>query len=538
MSYARWFLGQLAAIRTNVVVRIVAGIAQVAFGLLLVWLSRRFIDYAVWHGNVLREVLLLFGVLAVSIALRQTVFYLRDVASIRQQNSIRMRLYDVLLDRRLYATAESLHSGDIGQRLERDIEAVSAITADVMPRLAITMVQLLGAFMLLYSMDAVLAWSLLLLTPVVVACAKYLSHRLRVMTLDIRAEESRIQMLVQETVEHESTIKSLEGQPLLARRLAILHDRLSRLFVRRTRFTMLSRLLLSATFGIGYFGAFVYGGLQLRDGVITFGVMAAFLQLVSQIQNPIMSVLSMVPQVMHATASVDRLREIEMMEREPRCTDEVPLTAPIGIRLKDVSYSYPDSQSVTLSHYSHDFGCGTSTAVMGATGCGKTTLLRLVLGLVEPQGGKVELYDMAGHVVTSSAMRRHITYIPQGNTLLSGTVRDNLLLAAPDATDDDLRRALHAAVADFVIEMPDGLDTAIGERAMRLSEGQMQRIAIARGLLRSGSVMLFDEISSSLDAATEKELFTRIADYCRGKTVIMVTHRKEAALICGSILKL
>ena len=175
---------------------------------------------------------------------------------------------------------------------------------------------------------------------------------------------------------------------------------------------------------------------------------------------------------------------------------------------------------------------------MGATGCGKTTLLRLVLGLVEPQGGKVELYDMAGHVVTSSAMRRHITYIPQGNTLLSGTVRDNLLLAAPDATDDDLRRALHAAVADFVIEMPDGLDTAIGERAMRLSEGQMQRIAIARGLLRSGGVMLFDEISSSLDAATEKELFTRIADYCRGKTVIMVTHRKEAALICGSILKL
>ena len=538
MSYARWFWAQLSAIKSNVAARIIIGIAQAAFGLLLVWLSRRFIDYAVWSENVYAEILLLFGVLAISIALRQSVFYLRDIANIKQQNAIRSRLYDTLLNRKMYTTAERLHSGDIGQRLERDIDTVSAITADVLPRMVITSAQLLGAFSLLYTMDTVLAWSLLLLTPVVVVCAKYLAHKLRLMTLDIRTEESRLQMLVQETVEHESILKSLESSQLLSVKLAAMQKRLKQLIVTRTRFTTVSRILLSSAFGIGYFGAFVYGGLQLRDGIISFGVMAAFLQLVSQIQNPILSMLSMVPQIMHATASVDRLLEIEQMEPEPKPTNSVVSANCVGVRLSDICYTYPDNSQPTLCHFSHDFKAGSSTAVVGTTGCGKTTMLRLILGLVEPQSGIVELYDNSGNAISSSAMRRYITYIPQGNTLLSGSVRDNLLLAAPDATDEDLCNVLHAAVADFVFSLPQGLDTPVGEHAIMLSEGQMQRIAIARGLLRSCPVMLLDEISSSLDASTEKELFVRIANFCHGKTIIMVTHRKEAAAVCDNTLKL
>ncbi|MGN1245938.1 MAG: ATP-binding cassette domain-containing protein [Muribaculaceae bacterium] len=528
-------------------VRTVTGVAQVGFGLLLVWLCRRFIDYAVWNDNVIVEALLIFAVLATSITLRQTTFYLRDVAFVKQQNHIRERLYQRLLSRRLYASAESLHSGDIGQRLQRDIEAVSEITADVMPRMAVTVVQLLGAFALLHSMDAVLAWSLLLITPIVIFSAKYLAHRLRQMTLEIRDCESRVQMLVQESMEHEITLRTLESAPLLNSRMLKLQQLLHRLVVRRTRFTMLSRTLISATFGIGYFGAFVYGGLQLRDGAITFGVMAAFLQLVSQIQNPIMSALSMVPQVMHATASVDRLREIENMEKEQTGEIEysekeqtgtssnspsLPAITALGVRFSDVSYSYPGADRAILSRFSHTFEPGTTTIITGETGCGKTTLLRLTLGLIEPQCGSVELFDASGNTISAAQMRHYITYIPQGNTLMSGSIRDNLLLAAPDASEQQLRDALHTAVADFVLDLPNGLDTQIGERAIRLSEGQMQRLAIARSLLRAtssqhnrSSVLLLDEITSSLDSTTAQTLLSRLSAALHSSTILIVTHR-------------
>ena len=561
MSYTRWFWRQLSAIGINVAVRTVAGVAQVGFGLLIVWLSRRFIDHAVSGDAVWADAALIFGALAVSIALRQTGFYLGNVACVTQQNVIRSRLYRRLLYRKLYTAAERLHSGDIGQRLERDIEAVSEVTADVFPRLMVTAVQLLGAFVLLHSMDARLAWCLLLVTPVALVSAKYLAHRLRQMTLDIRACESRVQMLVQETVEHEITLKTLESAPQLHSRMAWLQQKLHSLVTRRTRFTMISRLILSATFGAGYFGAFVYGGFQLRDGAITFGVMAAFLQLVSQIQNPILSALSMVPQIMHATASVDRLREIEDMEQERTARScEIPLShlqestlsseGSLGVRFQDVSYTYPGAGKATLSHFSHEFKPGSITIITGETGCGKTTLLRLALGLIEPQSGRVELYDNQSNTINDAAMRHCITYIPQGNTLMSGTVRDNLLLAAPGATEAQMLEAIHTAVADFVLDLPDGLDTPIGERAIRLSEGQMQRIVIARSLLRTigdkeeggspidcndnecdagdycrGSVLLLDEITSSLDAATEHTLLTRLSASLTRRTVIIVTHR-------------
>ena len=526
-------------IRFNVLARIVAGVAQVGFGLLLVWLCRRFIDYAVWQGDVVGEALILVFVLAASIVLRQTVYYLYNSADVRQQNGIRMRLFTLLLHRRLYATAESMHSGDISQRLERDIAAVSAVTADVVPRMAVTLVQLAGAFLLMRSMDATLAWSLLVLTPVVIVGAKWLSHRLRQMTLDIRRDESHIQMLVQESVEHETIVRAMESQVLLERRMAEMHSQLGSNVMRRARFTLMVRLLMASTFGMGYLGAFIYGGMQLKEGVITFGVMTAFLQLVSQIQSPIMALMNMLPQIVHATASVDRIGEIEAMEQEKESGAELISTGKkLGVRLQNVVYSYPGNNKPTLENLTHDFVPGTTTAITGETGRGKTTLLRMVMGMIEPESGTVELYDESGNTICGEDMRRQITYVPQGNTLLSGTIRDNLIVANGEATEAELLNALHTAVADFVLTLPRGLDTEIGEHATRLSEGQAQRIAIARGLLRKAPVMLLDEVSASLDPATERALLDRLFAECSDRTIICVTHKAETASRCGEIFQL
>ena len=568
-EYTAWFIRQLHVIRVNVAVRILAGIVQVALGLLLVWLCRRFIDYAVWQDNVVEEVSLLVGALLASVGIKQATFYLQSSAEIVQQNAIRQRLFDHLLSRRLYATAERLHSGDISQRLERDISTVSAITTDVLPRMVVTGVQLLGAFMLMLSMDAWLAWSLLLLTPFVALSAKYLAHRLRHMTLAIRKEESSIQMLIQESMENETAIKSVQGEGVVSRRIHDLHIELHHLVMRRTRFTVITRFLLASTFGLGYLGAFVYGGLQLKDGLITFGVMTAFLQLVSQIQSPVVSLLNMIPQIIHATASIDRIKEIENMEVEEagiKAYGQKPQSAKaeaasqqaskaeaasaqaskaeaasakassIGIRLDHVSYHYPDYQKIILQDFSHDFRPGTSTAIVGETGRGKTTLLRLLSGLAMPTSGSVSMYDTLGYIIPHADMRKHMTYIPQGNTMLSGTIRSNMLLARPSADEADIKRALHIAAADFVLNLPNGIDTEIGEHAVKLSEGQAQRLAIARGVLHGGSILLLDEISSSLDPATEKTLLTRLFEASPDKTIILVTHRMEAADQCDERL--
>lgn len=494
-----------------------------------------------------------FSVIALLIALRQLVFYLSGITEVILQNDMRSRLFRFVLGRKLYAVkhqaeagsgkpASEILSGDISQRLERDLSSASSVVTDILPTIVVTLVQLFGAFFLMRSIDSILAWSLLVLTPVVAVCAKYLGSRLKKMTLAIREEESSIQMMIQETVEHELTIKTLQAESTVSGRVGSMQQRLHHLVRRRIRFTLISRLLLAFTFSYGYFGAFVYGAIQLKNGLITFGVMTAFLQLVGQIQSPIMSLLGMIPQLIHASASVDRLVEIENTEQEESLVQadaSIPLQRACGIRLQDVSYSYPDERKkVVVSHFSYDFRPATSVAIVGETGCGKTTILRLLSSIIQPDSGRIVLYDALGKETEGTGMRSHIVYIEQGNTLMSGTIRDNLLLANPVATDEQLTEALHVACADFVFSLPAGMDTKIGEHATRLSGGQAQRIAIARSLLREGNILLLDEISSSLDAETEKLLFDRLFTSYADKTIICVTHRKEVADRCQEQIRL
>ena len=540
MKYVVWILRNMVGIRWNTLVRIVVGITQVMLGLIMIWFSKQFIDVTIRTGtdqDVITMVALLVSLVVTGILLRQLYYYMATKANTYQSNSIRLHVFSNLFRRQMYE--DQLHSGDVTSRLSKDISTVADVTTSLLPQFVVTGVQLTGAFLLMYSMDSRLALALLLVTPFVVAFGKLFAHRLRNMTLDIRQQESVIQMQVQEGMEHNAVLRSLGSEQWVTGRLSDMQDQLMGRVLRRTRFTVVTRLLLAFTFSLGYLMAFVWGGLQLRAGVITFGVMTSFLQLVGQIQHPILSMLNMMPQFFYATASIDRLEELTAGAEPTSADDQQPLTGSIGISVHDVSFTYASGDREVLSHFSHNFRPGSKTAIMGATGIGKTTLFRLMLAFIKPNAGEIALFgaDKQQHAVDEHS-RKHFVFVPQGNTLMSGTVRYNLQLARPEATDDELREVLHVAMADFVYDLPNGIDTLLGERGIGLSEGQAQRIAIARGLLRPGGVLLLDEISSSLDERTEHELFSRLFEFCHDKTMIFITHRPAVSQLCDDVIRL
>lgn len=530
----------MAGIRWNTLIRIVVGITQVMLGLVMIWFSKQFIDITIRTGSnqdVITMVALLITLVVSGILLRQLYYYMTTKATTYQSNSIRLRAFSSLFRRQMYE--DQLHSGDVTSRLSKDIETVSDVTTTLIPQFIVTGSQLTGAFLLMYSMDRRLALLLLLITPLIVAFGKLFAHRMRNMTLDIRQQESTIQMQVQEGMEHNAVLRSLGSEQWVTDRLNDMQDELMYRVLRRTRFTIVTRLLLSFTFSLGYLLAFIWGGLQLRAGVITFGVMTSFLQLVGQIQHPVLTMLNMMPQFFYAMASIDRLEELTVTQEPMNTTEPQQITGPVGVTAHDVSFTYAFGDREVLSHFSYVFRPGSKTALMGATGIGKTTLFRLMLAFIKPNTGEIAVFgDDQQPVPVDEQTRKHFVFVPQGNTLMSGTVRYNLQLARPEATDDELRQVLHVAMADFVYTLPDGIDTQLGERGIGLSEGQAQRIAIARGLLRPGSVLLLDEISSSLDEQTEHELFSRLFDYCHDKTMIFITHRPAVSLLCDDVIRL
>ena len=527
MNYVAWLWQSVRGVRLNMAFRVAVGALQVSLGLAMVWLSKRFIDDTIRNGSD-DDVIFMVGLLVLTVVgnvvLRQVYYYLTSVATIRQSNALRLSMFGRLFTRKLYSEKELL-SGDVTSRFSKDVELVSEVATAKIPQMMVTAIQLLGAFLMLRWFDPRLAWALVILTPLALVFGKFVSYRLRKMTLKIREGESRIQMHVQEGVENNAVLRSLGSAPWVSERLDSMQRTLHHDVVRQTRFSVISRLAFGGAFGLGYLLAFVWGGLGLRNGTITFGVMTSFLQLVGQIQGPFLSILNNAPRLIHATASIDRLQELQggagAQGARPgtRVAQDAPSAlgaemkaldgaARLGVRLENVRFRYAGADRDAVRNYTHDFRPGSKTAIMGETGVGKTTLFRLMLGLVEPEEGRALVYS-AGNLVGDSRdpaqnFERQVSadtcdyfvYVPQGNTLMSGTVE-------------------------------------LGERGMGLSEGQAERIAIARGLLRPGNILLLDEISSALDEPTERELFRRLFEAYPTKTMIFITHRSAVAEMPG-----
>ena len=378
---------------------------------------------------------------------------------------------------------------------------------------------------------------LILLIPAFMAFSKLFFRKMRVLTSRIRSSESKVQSHIQESLQHKTVVQSMETGEFMQDRLDSLQEVEYGQILDRTRFNIFARTMVGAAFNIGYIIAFLWGVFGIWKGSITFGVMTAFLQLVGQIQGPAVRLTRQVPAFANATASIDRLMALENSPKEEK-GDPVVIPGVAGIRLENVTFRYDGEGRYIFKDFSFDFPPGSRTAIVGETGVGKSTLVRLMMALLEPQQGKVVLYGNGREAVASALTRRNLVYVPQGNSLFSGTIRDNLRLGDPDACEDDMKRVLEIAAAEFVFDLPDGLDTVCGEGGTGLSEGQAQRIAIARGLLRPGSILLLDEFSSSLDPDTEDRLMRNLIAGKDEKTMVFITHRQKISEFCKNTLSL
>ncbi len=535
----RWLWRALQGNRLQAILNAGIGLAGVGLGLSSVWAMQRAIDTAsgVCEGSIFWAVavmaLLILGEFAVGISR----VWVRNILGVKAQNVMQQRIMARLL-RSEWRGREAMHSGDIINRLEQDVKTVVTFLTETLPSTLSTVAMFIGAFVYLLQMDVGLACITVGILPAFILVSRVYIAYMRKYTRKVRDTDSIIQGLLTETMQHRMLVKTMEANDQMLNRLTSTQQVLRHWVRRRTVFSVASNFFLNIGFSLGFLIAFLWGALRLSAGTLTFGGMTAFLQLVNRIQGPARELARLVPTFVSVFTATERLMELEETPEEIQGLPQL-MPAPCGIRFHNVTFNYgAPGQKPTMSHFNIDFKPGSCTAILGETGAGKTTLIRLLLALVKPQEGEIKIYSGCTLNCTLSPLHRcNFVYVPQGNTLLSGTLRENLLLGNPNATDEQMLNALSLACADFVEGLPDGLDTRFSEQGGGLSEGQAQRISIARAMLRPGSILLLDEATSALDAETEKQVLENILKgHCR--TVIFVTHRKAVIDYCDQVLNI
>ena len=523
----------------------------------------------VWHDSLSSFLLLTIGATGVGISLSSVVLSKKviDVATCSAEGGIELMLaglgilqlgsiglsilaswyatrYQTTLYNRLsvyyfsgilhaeWKAQQTYHSGDIMSRVGTDIGDIVQLMVRTFPQFLVTLLKLTSAVIYLFILDRKLTLVLIIIVPIVLLVSKLYFRKMRKLSVLIKESQSAVRQYFQESIQNAEIAKALHLEDRMEKEL-VKKQHVSLVHIlSHNRFHIFSNSVLSVGFTAGYLIAFSWGVYQLYENEITFGTMTAFLQLVAMMQGPALGLAASVPAFIVAYTALERLYELDLLPKEQTSISCMQSSFRIEkITFSDVSFSYGTGRQ-TLNHTNLVFERGTMTALAGETGCGKTTIMRLILGLIVPQEGTVTVSDNKYTFQMAPAFRHRIAYVPQGNYLFSGSIRENLSLGNPDADDAAIKEALRQAAADFVFTMPAGLDSELKEGGKGLSGGQIQRLAIARALLHGGDVLLLDEATASLDEETEKNIIHSLKTYRKDKMVIVVSHRKQVIDVC------
>ena len=535
----KWLWRHNKECRKQALLNVTIGIIQVILGLIGVEVLRQLTDIAAGRTN---GPLMMMGCFYILIIISEFICniahtWIAAVLGVKTQNLMQQQFFNQLLKSK-WQGIEKFHSGDILNRLFGDVNDIVNLMTEVLPFIVTLLIQFVASFIYLLNMDAYLAYILIIASPFFLLLSKLYFRKMRRIVRKIKDSNSTIQSIIQESIQHKMVIKVMEIADTMIEKLEK-HQSLLRWQIKhRAKFSILTRILVFIGFRGGALIALIFSLYQLNEGVITVGVLMAFTQLIGRIQHPLLEFSRLLPTFVNSFTSSERLMELEELPTEEKDSQQTDMDLEDSSSKFGISYRYDDKKYDILSNFNYEFKPGTFTAVLGETGAGKTTMLRLMLALIEPTEGNITIFKENGTLALSSDgandkeeitagvnTRKLFSYVPQGNTLFSGTIRDNLRIGNPEATTSQMYEALNIAQADFGKDLPDKLDTLCGEGGGGLSEGQAQRIAIARALLRPFKILLLDEATSALDIQTEEILLTNLKQKYTDKTIIFITHR-------------
>lgn len=451
---------------------------------------------------------------------------------------LRSRMYAHILQSSWRSRVE-YHSEGVLSRLTSDVSAITDGVVEVSVSLVSTILQFVMAFFVLLQYDFSLAFFAAVTGPVIFIFSYMVGRRLKRVQGHLQQTEADYRVFLQEQMSNADVVKAFEKETDSLNKL----DKLQRVRMRwveeKNRWTVLLRTGINLIFSGTYLLAFISGALKIAAGTITYGTMTAFLSLVGQVQAPVHSMSRILSYAIGVLASAGRVSEMAEMPTERGRGASLPELTSVGLCVENIHFSYNGEHRV-FSGFSMRVEPGTLAVMMGPSGAGKTTLIRILLGFLSPTQGEVSYFDKDGCMFPCSPdTRKWVSYVPQGNTLFSGTIADNLKIGASDATEEQMRRALEMACAwEFVEGLPAGIHTKIGEKAHGLSEGQAQRIAIARALIRPAPLLILDEATSALDAETEKRILTHLRTRREGQTCLMICHRASVKSYADRVITL
>lgn len=458
--------------------------------------------------------------------------------TIQAKLEIRMKseLFSEILNKD-FASINAHHSGDLMNRLTSDISIVTSGITALVPELAYLIAQFTGAFIVLCVFDWRFVLVFLLAGIVIFFITMLYRTKLKFLHKRVQETDGAVRSFLQESIASLIVVKTFGVENEIEKKGGVLQQINYKAKMLRRRITIIANSCLGLVFNFGYIFALLWCCVRLYNGLITYGTLTAVVSLISQVQTPFVSMTKLIPQFYSIVASAERIIEIEKIGDEPcenkQLVDQDAIYANMkALRFDNITFSY--GREVVLNDASLVINKGDFVAIRGMTGIGKSTLLKLLLGVIRPDEGEITIEENDGTRLHADKMTRSLfSYVPQGNYLLSGTLRENLLLVKPEATDDEIEEALRVSYAGhFIKKLPDGLDTVIGEKGLGLSEGQVQRLAIARALLSGSPVILLDEATSALDSKTEKYVLENIKAL-KNRMCIIITHREAALAVCN-----
>lgn len=534
-SEMRWAYTLTKGYRGALLWYFILEIFGIALSLLFVYWSKEAIDSAMGTSRIelKRLLLLVIASVVVGIAVRSLSAWINERTRLRMG----LELQNQMIDNQMLSTwkiVKDWHSGDIQVRINSDcMEVVNVVSYSAISFL-LTLIKLIAFFGFLWSMDPMLALVVVSITPLFFFTKLYY-NKMRRLSREIKKEESNFGKTLQENLRQRMLIRGMDLLSFRRKKVFENQEDIFDLKIEQLNFSTITQVAMKLTINTGYLVTFVWGVYRLQIGQITFGEMTAFLQLVGRIQSPILALIGFAPIFIRFRTSVERLMELTQGEKE---VDLNPIKIQ-GIRsliIENLCFRYEDFNVIDKLHL--ELYRGEQIAIMGSSGRGKTTLIRLLLALLKPDSGTIRLLDASRSYDLSSAHRTNFAYVPQGNTLFSGTIRENLMYSQQSESQARIEYAIWLACAEFIYDLPMGLDTLVGESGYGLSEGQAQRIAIARAMIRESDIWLFDEITSALDEKTAELLMCRLMGEAENKLCLFVTHDIKLAEKCNQIIRL